>query len=224
MYAHVQRVDGPIAVHFDLGVDDVRRPPSRLVALGATQVSDFDIWRVMRSPGGLAFCLVPRRWRIRTGTVGVAGRPSQPARAALRRLARRPPRRGGRVLARPRPAGGTSRPCSRSTAASCSRRHRRRCGCCSSVSAPTTPAPRPHVHVDLGTDDIPAEVARSSSSAPAQPLLRRGLGAARRPERHAVLRDADPAGLTSGRRQSGEGGVERGQRLLDVFVRSSASS
>jgi Glyoxalase-like domain len=30
-----------------------------LVELGATQEADFDIWRVMRSPGGLAFCLVP---------------------------------------------------------------------------------------------------------------------------------------------------------------------
>jgi hypothetical protein len=59
MYAHVQRVDGPIAVHFDLGVDDVAGAASRLVAIGATQVSDLDIWRVMRSPGGLAFCLVP---------------------------------------------------------------------------------------------------------------------------------------------------------------------
>ena len=60
MYAHVQRVDGPIAIHFDLGVDDVAAAAGpRLVAIGATQVSDFDIWRVMRSPGGLAFCLVP---------------------------------------------------------------------------------------------------------------------------------------------------------------------
>ena len=58
-YAHVQRVDGPLAVHFDLGVDDVPAAAARLVALGATQVSDFQIWRVMRSPGGLAFCLVP---------------------------------------------------------------------------------------------------------------------------------------------------------------------
>ena len=59
MYAHVQTVDGPLAVHFDLGVDDVAAASARLVALGATQVADFDIWRVMRSPGGLAFCLVP---------------------------------------------------------------------------------------------------------------------------------------------------------------------
>jgi predicted enzyme related to lactoylglutathione lyase len=59
MYAHVQRVEGPVAVHFDLGVDDVGAGAARLVALGATQVSDFGIWRVMRSPGGLAFCLVP---------------------------------------------------------------------------------------------------------------------------------------------------------------------
>jgi hypothetical protein len=58
-YAHVQRVDGPLAVHFDLGVEDVPAAAARLVALGATQAADFDIWRVMRSPGGLAFCLVP---------------------------------------------------------------------------------------------------------------------------------------------------------------------
>jgi hypothetical protein len=59
MYAHMQRVDGPVALHFDLGVDDVAAAAARFVALGATQVADFEIWRVMRSPGGLAFCLVP---------------------------------------------------------------------------------------------------------------------------------------------------------------------
>jgi predicted enzyme related to lactoylglutathione lyase len=59
MYAHVQRVDAPLAVHFDLGVDDVPAAAARLVALGAAQVADFDIWRVMRSPGGLPFCVVP---------------------------------------------------------------------------------------------------------------------------------------------------------------------
>ena len=58
-YAHLQRVDGPLAVHFDVGVDDVAAAAARLVALGATQLADFDIWRVMRSPGGMAFCLVP---------------------------------------------------------------------------------------------------------------------------------------------------------------------
>ena len=58
-YAHMQRVNGPVALHFDLGVDDVAAAAARFVALGATQVADFEIWRVMRSPGGLAFCLVP---------------------------------------------------------------------------------------------------------------------------------------------------------------------
>ncbi len=59
MYAHMQRVDGPLALHFDLGVDDVPSQAARLVGLGATQIEDFDIWRVLVSPGGLAFCLVP---------------------------------------------------------------------------------------------------------------------------------------------------------------------
>ena len=59
MYAHMQRVDGPLAIHFDLGVDDVAATAARLVALGATQVADFDIWRVLMSPGGVPFCLVP---------------------------------------------------------------------------------------------------------------------------------------------------------------------
>jgi hypothetical protein len=59
MYAHMQRADGPLAIHFDLGVDDVAGASARLVALGATQIADFDIWRVLVSPGGLAFCLVP---------------------------------------------------------------------------------------------------------------------------------------------------------------------
>lgn len=59
MYAHMQTVDGPLALHFDLGVDDVVATAARLVALGAAQIADFDIWRVLSSPGGLPFCLVP---------------------------------------------------------------------------------------------------------------------------------------------------------------------
>ena len=62
---------------------------------------DFDIWRVMRSPGGLAFCLVPGGGENVPAPAGVAGRPPQPARAAVRRLAaptstRRRSRSGGR--------------------------------------------------------------------------------------------------------------------------------
>lgn len=59
-YAHLQQTGNSVsAVHFDIGTPDVSTEGDRLLALGATQVADHDIWRVLTSPGGLDFCLVP---------------------------------------------------------------------------------------------------------------------------------------------------------------------
>jgi hypothetical protein len=83
--AHVQRVEGHVAVHFDLGVDDVAA--ALAWSRSAPQVSDFGIWRVMRSPGGLVFCLVPGGGEsVPAPSVWPNG--PQPARPALHRLAR----------------------------------------------------------------------------------------------------------------------------------------
>lgn len=49
--------EGPSRIHLDLHVDDPRAAADAAVALGAMEVADHGYF-VMRSPGGLAFCLV----------------------------------------------------------------------------------------------------------------------------------------------------------------------
>lgn len=54
----VQRVqDGPGGIHLDLHVEDPRTAADEAVALGATEVADRG-FVVLRSPGGMVFCLV----------------------------------------------------------------------------------------------------------------------------------------------------------------------
>ena len=58
-YLRVQVVgDGPARVHLDLHVEDVPGQADRAVALGAVVVHAEDGLVVVRSPAGLAFCLV----------------------------------------------------------------------------------------------------------------------------------------------------------------------
>jgi hypothetical protein len=59
-YLRVQRVqDGPGGIHLDLHVPDPRAAADRAVTLGATEVADLG-HVVLRSPGGLTFCMVGR--------------------------------------------------------------------------------------------------------------------------------------------------------------------
>jgi predicted enzyme related to lactoylglutathione lyase len=51
-------LDGSAGSHIDLHVDDVRVAAAGATDLGATVVEDLDTLAVMRSPGGLSFCLV----------------------------------------------------------------------------------------------------------------------------------------------------------------------
>jgi predicted enzyme related to lactoylglutathione lyase len=60
-YVHRQSVQGRPGVHFDVEVADVPSETERLVALGARRVRTTAEWQTLRSPGGLAFCLVPGR-------------------------------------------------------------------------------------------------------------------------------------------------------------------
>lgn len=61
-YLRLQRLDdGPGGTHLDLHVDDVRASADRAVRLGATELADLDGLVVLRSPGGLAFCVVRHR-------------------------------------------------------------------------------------------------------------------------------------------------------------------
>jgi hypothetical protein len=58
-YLRVQVVgDGPARAHLDLHVDDVPAGAGEAVALGATVVSEDEGLVVLRSPAGIAFCVV----------------------------------------------------------------------------------------------------------------------------------------------------------------------
>jgi hypothetical protein len=57
-YVHFQQVgDDAPRVHLDVVVDDLDEARARLVSLGARVGARLDYWQVMRSPGGLPFCL-----------------------------------------------------------------------------------------------------------------------------------------------------------------------
>lgn len=63
-YVHLQRIEGPPRVHLDLEVADVPEARDRWAALGAEITGPppeppTTTWQAMRSPGGLAFCLIP---------------------------------------------------------------------------------------------------------------------------------------------------------------------
>jgi hypothetical protein len=55
-YLHVQTIDGPPRVHLDL-VGDLDRDTARLESLGASRKRRGVTWQVMASPGGLPFCV-----------------------------------------------------------------------------------------------------------------------------------------------------------------------
>lgn len=65
-YLHIQTIGGPARVHLDLA-GDVERDPARLEELGATREHRGDGWQVMTSPAGLPFCVC--------GEPGPGGRP-----------------------------------------------------------------------------------------------------------------------------------------------------
>ncbi|MGN9842287.1 VOC family protein [Nonomuraea sp. H19] len=55
----VQAVDDAPRVHLDIETDDVEAETARLLALGATQVSQWLECRTLRAPGGHLVCVVP---------------------------------------------------------------------------------------------------------------------------------------------------------------------
>jgi hypothetical protein len=69
-YLRVQRIGGPARIHLDLHTGDVTSFAWRMVSLGATEVARPEEGLViLRSPGGLTFCVVdepasrrPRTW------------------------------------------------------------------------------------------------------------------------------------------------------------------
>ncbi len=66
-YVHVQRIGGAPRVHIDLLADDIDAEAARLVELGAQRRRRFEWWQVMSSPAGLPFCLCSEPDRVRPG-------------------------------------------------------------------------------------------------------------------------------------------------------------
>ena len=60
-YAHVQRIDGPPRIHLDV-VGSIERDTARLEELGATRVYRGAAWQAMASPAGLPFCVCEESW------------------------------------------------------------------------------------------------------------------------------------------------------------------
>jgi hypothetical protein len=60
-YLHLQTIAGPPRVHLDL-VGDVDRDTERLEELGAEREHRGERWQVMSSPAGLPFCVCAESW------------------------------------------------------------------------------------------------------------------------------------------------------------------
>jgi hypothetical protein len=58
-YVHLQEIDGPARVHLDVETDDVDAAVRDAQGLGADLVGRQDGWATLTSPGGLRFCTVP---------------------------------------------------------------------------------------------------------------------------------------------------------------------
>ena len=57
-YLHLQRIDGPPRVHLDLEAESPDETVAAAVALGAEVVGGREAWTTLRSPGGLPFCVL----------------------------------------------------------------------------------------------------------------------------------------------------------------------
>jgi len=57
-YVHLQRIDGAPRIHLDLESEAPDQTVERAVGLGADLVGESESWRTLRSPGGLPFCVL----------------------------------------------------------------------------------------------------------------------------------------------------------------------
>ncbi len=63
-YLHVQTIGGPPRVHIDI-VGEIEPETARLQELGAARGRRGDAWQAMSSPGGLPFCVCDEPWQHR---------------------------------------------------------------------------------------------------------------------------------------------------------------
>jgi hypothetical protein len=71
-YVHLQEVDGAPRVHVDLESNDAAATVERAVDLGAGVVARRDSWTTMSSPGGLPFCVLHERQHAVPGPISFA--------------------------------------------------------------------------------------------------------------------------------------------------------
>jgi hypothetical protein len=57
-YVHLQRIDGPPRIHLDLETESPEETLTRAVDLGAAYVGRRGTWTTLTSPGGLPFCVL----------------------------------------------------------------------------------------------------------------------------------------------------------------------
>jgi hypothetical protein len=58
-YLHLQRIEGPERVHLDIESEAPDATVAQAVDLGAELVAEHESWRTLRSPGELPFCVLP---------------------------------------------------------------------------------------------------------------------------------------------------------------------
>jgi hypothetical protein len=156
-YVHQQVGDHGPRIHLDLEVADVARETKRLRGLGAVVGDRTSQWQVLESPGGLPFCLLECRPRTQPGPVGWAGHRSRLVQVCIDS----PPDRHN-VEVRFWRAATQGRWASGDTPEFAGKLYPadgpvqlllQRLG-------PETSGPT-RAHIDIGTDDIDAEVARA---------------------------------------------------------------
>lgn len=57
-YVHIQEIDGQPRVHLDIESSDADATVRRAVQLGGSLAHETDSWRTLHSPGGLPFCVL----------------------------------------------------------------------------------------------------------------------------------------------------------------------
>ena len=146
--------DGPGGIHLDLDVDDVHAAAAEAERLGATRIGGIgEVVVILRSPGGLTFCLTPWHGDARAGARRARSSWSTRSASTARSTCTTPRSPSGPHSPAGRGPTSTSRSCP-----CCGGRPASRSGCCSSGSA-SRPAPV-RAHADLACADRQASLAR----------------------------------------------------------------
>jgi hypothetical protein len=157
-YLSVQTIGGPARIHLDLA-GDLDRDPARLEELGAVRVAPGDWWQVMSSPAGLPFCVCaePGPHRRPAAETWPGGHRSR----LVQLCVDVPAQRYDAELSFWRAATGwADEPVAAPEFARLVHREQSPLQLLVQRLGGDDRATRARAHLDLGTDDLPAEVAR----------------------------------------------------------------